>query len=223
MSTTLTNALEMSLPILLIGMALICLFDRHLFRACLAFSGFAVMMTYAWWLLDTTWLAWVELILGVLLTSLALFHAIGMFPTGAQLLPRRDSFLYSRRQALLRLLMGLVWLALLFWVLYELAPALFDSLNAAPLTKTGVFIVTSAMVGFSLHAHLLRRLLAFNVLGSGIFLLLAGLTDDQLRAQALISVGLLVAWLGTLMGALLIRRLYAVSGDKALIDNDAGG
>jgi len=212
----------MSLPILLITMALICLFDRHLFRACLAFSGFASLMTAAWWLLGTTWLAWVELILGVVLTSLALFHALGVFPTGSRLLPRRDSILYSRRNALSRLMMGLVWLGLLFWVLYELAPALFTSLNSAPLIKTGVFIMTSALVGFSLHAHLLRRLLAFNVLGSGVFILLAGLSDDQTGVQALISVGLLVAWLGTLVGALLIRRLYAISGDDALIDNDAG-
>jgi len=38
------------------------------------------------------------------------------------------------------------------------------------------------------------------------------------NAQALIGVGLLIAWLGTLLGVLLIRHLLQLEGVSALVD-----
>ncbi|MGR2739697.1 hypothetical protein ACUY1T_14710 [Billgrantia sp. Q4P2] len=57
--------------------------------------------------------------------------------------------------------------------------------------------------------HLLRRLLAFNIIGTGIFLILMSLVGQNAMAAAhgLVVTGLLVALLGTALGALLIRRL----------------
>lgn len=85
-----------------------------------------------------------------------------------------------------------------------------------PLLLAGVLIAASALGAFALHRHLLRRLLAFNLLGSGVFMLLAGVAGTSAAAQALISVGLLVAWLGSMLGALLIRQLLHLEGVEAL-------
>ena len=67
----------------------------------------------------------------------------------------------------------------------------------------------------------MRRLMAFNVLGSGVFLMLAGMAGTSPSAQALITVGLLIAWLGSLLGVLLLRQLVHQEGSSALNDEYA--
>ncbi|HSP31654.1 MAG TPA: hypothetical protein VLO13_06560, partial [Halomonas sp.] len=49
-----------------------------------------------------------------------------------------------------------------------------------------------------------------------VFMLLAGVAGTSASAQALISVGLFVAWLGSMLGALLIRQLLYLEGVEAL-------
>ncbi|MBA2780992.1 NADH-quinone oxidoreductase subunit K [Halomonas kenyensis] len=77
---------------------------------------------------------------------------------------------------------------------------------------------------FALHRHLLRRLLAFNVIGTGIFLILMALVGDRNTAagHGLVVTGLLVALLGTALGALLIRRLNRLDGRRILDVAEAG-
>mgnify|MGYP002647924075 CR=1 FL=1 len=99
-----------------------------------------------------------------------------------------------------------------------LLPDMAYSLSEHPLMLAAVVMVSAAMGAFALHRHWLRRLMAFNVLGSGVFLLLAGMAGPLPNAQALIGVGLLIAWLGTLLGVLLIRHLLQLEGVSALVD-----
>ena len=91
-----------------------------------------------------------------------------------------------------------------------------------PLLASGLAIMALGLWAFAHHLHLLRRLLAFNVLGSGVFLLLAGLAGPVVEVQGLILVGLVVALVGSVLGAALLGRLYALDGRVTLgADTDA--
>jgi multicomponent Na+:H+ antiporter subunit C len=70
--------------------------------------------------------------------------------------------------------------------------------------------------------HLLRRLLALNVIGSGVFLALVGLAQrapgqpaDPL-AQALVLTGIVVAISATALGVVLLRRFVETTGRATL-------
>ena len=210
---------------LLVILATACLFDRHLFRACLAFLAFALLMALAWWRLEAPWLALAEIVLGALLTGMALFHALGRLGEGGRL-PPRDHQARPRHQSPVRWLAALVWLALAGLAVWELSgnSALVASgeVSRRPLLASGLAIMALGLWAFAHHLHLLRRLLAFNVLGSGVFLLLAGLAGPVVEVQGLILVGLVVALVGSVLGAALLGRLYALDGRVTLgTDMDA--
>lgn len=71
--------------------------------------------------------------------------------------------------------------------------------SATLFALTGCALIGLGLYGFIVHAHLLRRILAFNVIGSGIFLVFGALgylgtgqgTDPV--PQALIITGIVVA------------------------------
>lgn len=74
------------------------------------------------------------------------------------------------------------------------------------------------LYGGLVRRHLLRRLLAFNILGSGVFLLLVGLartdaagTPDPIP-QAMVLTGIVVAVASTALGLALLRHWYRLSG-----------
>jgi multisubunit Na+/H+ antiporter MnhC subunit len=98
----------------------------------------------------------------------------------ADLLDRGDAGAAGRRPGEARAMTGTVDSALLF-------------------ALTGCALIGLGLYGFIVHAHLLRRILAFNVIGSGIFLLFGALgylgigqgTDPV--PQALIITGIVVA------------------------------
>lgn len=84
----------------------------------------------------------------------------------------------------------------------------------------GVALSTLGFFGFVIHRHLVRRLLAFNIMGSGCFLLLVGLAGDG-RAidpvtQALVLTGIVVAVASTALALVLLRRWFRVSGESVL-------
>lgn len=82
-------------------------------------------------------------------------------------------------------------------------------------------LLAAALVGLGLHGVLahaepLRRLLAFNLLGSGVFLVFgvvarrgaaAGLEADPVP-QAIVITGLVVAFAATTLAVALLLRLY---------------
>lgn len=210
------EAIEMLLALCLTVAALVCLFDRHLLRACCFFVAFAAAMTLAWWRLGAPWLAAAELVLGVVLTGACFFYALGHVSPGVSSPLERDRFSEPWSRAFARLALALAWFVMVGAAIRYVVADMAYSPSEHPLLLAGVVIAASALGAFALHRHLLRRLLAFNILGSGVFMLLAGVAGTSAAAQALISVGLLVAWLGTMLGALLIRQLLHLEGVEAL-------
>ncbi|UFX48278.1 NADH-quinone oxidoreductase subunit K [Bradyrhizobium sp. 41S5] len=93
---------------------------------------------------------------------------------------------------------------------------------------TGAALVGLGLYGLILHPHPLRKLLAFNLIGSGVFLVFGivarrGATDG-LRfdpvPQAMVITGIVVAFAASAVAVALILRLAAESSHVAL-DPDA--
>lgn len=88
----------------------------------------------------------------------------------------------------------------------------------------GAALVGIGAWGALARAHLLRRLLALNILGSGVFLLFGGLAwrapalGSDPVPQALVITGVVVALAATALAAAMIGRLVALSGDARLAD-----
>jgi multicomponent Na+:H+ antiporter subunit C len=92
----------------------------------------------------------------------------------------------------------------------------------------------AALVGIGLYGlivqpHPLRKILAFNVVGSGVFLLFgviarrgagAGFGGDPVP-QALLITGIVVAFSATALAVALVLRLHEVSGSATLADAEA--
>ncbi len=86
----------------------------------------------------------------------------------------------------------------------------------------GAAVIGVGVYGLVLHANILRRLLAVNVIGSGIFLMLgaAGTRAPQAAAdpvpQALIITGIVVALSATALGVALLVAYARASGTPRL-------
>ena len=91
----------------------------------------------------------------------------------------------------------------------------------------------AAMVGLGLFGlitkpQVLRKILAFNVLGTGVFLLFgviarrgaaAGLNSDPVP-QALVITGIVVAFSATALAVVLLLRFYAETGEATIGSDD---
>ena len=98
----------------------------------------------------------------------------------------------------------------------------------------GAFAAGLGLYGMIAHQLLLRKLLAFNLLGGGAFLLFgvvarrgaaAGFGGDPVP-QALVITGLVVAFAATALAVALLVRLFEVTGattlgDEALAPRDS--
>ena len=94
-------------------------------------------------------------------------------------------------------------------------------------------LTAAALVGLGLYGllvspHPLRKILAFNILGSGVFLLFgiiarkgaaAGLAADPVP-QAMVITGIVVAFSATALAVALLLRLFQETG-RATLDPDA--
>lgn len=80
----------------------------------------------------------------------------------------------------------------------------------------GVALFVMGAGGVLLLEHPLRRILAFNVMGSGAFLVLVGLAQCNGTAdpvpQAMVLTGIVVAVAATALALALLRRLHALDG-----------
>ncbi|OYX75091.1 MAG: hypothetical protein B7Y95_03940 [Rhizobiales bacterium 32-66-11] len=83
---------------------------------------------------------------------------------------------------------------------------------------TGAALVAIGLYGLIVHGDALRRILAFNILGGGIFLLFgviarrgagAGFGGDPVP-QAMVITGIVVAFSATALAVALVRRLQAL-------------
>ena len=100
--------------------------------------------------------------------------------------------------------------------------------------SAGLLYAIAGMLLFSLgayalvaQAHLLRKILAVNVMASGTFLALVGLAQRGAAQapdpvpHALVLTGIVVAVSATAFALALLRRLYEASG-RATLEEDAG-
>ncbi len=91
---------------------------------------------------------------------------------------------------------------------------------------TGAAVVGIGLYGFLSLRHLLRRVLAFNVVGSGIFLMFgaAGYRGAAVEAdpvpQALIITGIVVALAATALAVGLILAYAGATGRRTLPEDD---
>lgn len=98
-----------------------------------------------------------------------------------------------------------------------MTPSLLYAFAGAGLCAIGLF-------GFIQLRHLLRKLLAFNVIGSGTFLVLVGLAQHgrgtDAVPQALVLTGIVVSIAATALAIVLIRRFFHLSGHTSLESED---
>ena len=92
----------------------------------------------------------------------------------------------------------------------------------------GSGLIGLAVYGLIVNPHPLCKLLALNLLGSGVFLLFgviarrgagAGLGGDPVP-QALVITGIVVAFSATAIAVALLLRLHAVAGEASLDDEE---
>ena len=88
---------------------------------------------------------------------------------------------------------------------------------------TGAILFSLGLYGLIVHAHLLRKILAFNIMGSGCFLVLVGLAQRGGQTDpvphALVLTGIVVAVSATAFALVLMRQLYVASGRCTLPDD----
>jgi multicomponent Na+:H+ antiporter subunit C len=100
--------------------------------------------------------------------------------------------------------------------------------SAMLFSVAGAIVVGIGVFGLTSQGHLLRRILAFNVIGSGIFLMFGGLgyrLPDQGAdpvPQALVITGIVVALAATALAVTLVVRLFEATGQAALPGEDEG-
>jgi len=84
----------------------------------------------------------------------------------------------------------------------------------------GVLLFVLGAAGVVVLAHLLRKILAFNVMGSGAFLVLVGLAQREGVVdpvpQAMVLTGIVVAVAATALALGLARALHARTGRTGL-------
>ena len=89
----------------------------------------------------------------------------------------------------------------------------------------GCLLFVFGLGGVLLLDHLLRRILAFNLMGSGTFLVLVGLAQRDVTPdpvpQAMVLTGIVVAVAATALALALARRLHAGHSDQAPADPPA--
>jgi multicomponent Na+:H+ antiporter subunit C len=89
---------------------------------------------------------------------------------------------------------------------------------------TGGVLFAMGLAGMILQQHLLRRILAFNILGSGSFLTLIGLGQrgglPDPVPQAMVLTGIVVAVCATALALALARRLLSLTSTMSLPGDD---
>ncbi len=85
---------------------------------------------------------------------------------------------------------------------------------------TGAMLFAMGVAGVLLIEQLLRRILAFNLMGSGAFLIFVGVaqrggTPDPVP-QAMVLTGIVVAVAATALALGLVRRLHGLTGKLEL-------
>ena len=92
----------------------------------------------------------------------------------------------------------------------------------------GVGLFCLGLYALIVHAHLLRKILAINVMGSGVFLVLVALAKRTGNAvpdpvpHAMVITGIVVAVSATAFALMLMLRVVAETGQAELPDEQSG-
>ncbi|MCH8492531.1 MAG: NADH-quinone oxidoreductase subunit K [Idiomarina sp.] len=97
----------------------------------------------------------------------------------------------------------------------------------------GAALIALSLLAFLLSKRLLKKLLAFNIMGSGVFLMMVGMAQTQNDGaadavpQALVLTGIVVAVSATALALVVIRRfalasvVAALAAENKAAENDA--
>lgn len=102
-------------------------------------------------------------------------------------------------------------------------------MTALAAIAAGALLVALGLAALVLQAPLMRKLLAFNVMGGGVFLILLALAPRAADgradpiAQALVLTGIVVAIAATALGLALARRYHAATGRTELAEDAESG
>jgi multicomponent Na+:H+ antiporter subunit C len=95
----------------------------------------------------------------------------------------------------------------------------------------GAALVGVGLFGLIMNPEPLRKILSFNLVGSGVFLMFGvvakrgaavGLGGDPVP-QALVITAIVVAFAATAMAIALLLRLFEATGEASLNSSDSGG
>ncbi len=92
------------------------------------------------------------------------------------------------------------------------------------LTGTGLFFI--GLYALITHANLLRKILALNIMGSGVFLVLislamrSGYSSPDAVSHAMVITGIVVAVSATALGLVLMLRVVDITGNSHLHDQE---
>ena len=89
----------------------------------------------------------------------------------------------------------------------------------------GVALVAIGLYGLIVYDHLLRKVLALNVMGSGVFLVLVGLADrtggpPDPVPHAMVLTGIVVAVSATALALALACRIHQETGSARITENE---
>ncbi|HBQ44796.1 MAG TPA: Na+/H+ antiporter subunit C [Thiomicrospira sp.] len=89
----------------------------------------------------------------------------------------------------------------------------------------GTVLFTLGLYGLILHSHLLRKILAVNILGSGVFLVMVALADrtggvPDAVPHAMVITGIVVAVSATALALALMLQVNAATG-QAILPEDS--
>ncbi len=89
---------------------------------------------------------------------------------------------------------------------------------------TGIVLASLGLYALIVRRHMIRRLLAANIMGAGVFTLfvsLAAQVPDGVDPvpQAMVLTGIVVAVSATALGLVLIRRIHAATGSTRLAED----
>jgi len=92
------------------------------------------------------------------------------------------------------------------------------------LVGTGLFSI--GLLGLILHRHLLRRMLALNVMSTGVFMIFVALANRNSALPdpvplAMVLTGLVVSVSATALGLVLIEKVQRQHGTPVLPEDDA--
>jgi len=85
----------------------------------------------------------------------------------------------------------------------------------------GAGLFTLALYALIMHQHLLRKILAINIMGSGVFLILVALAEQTPIVHAMVITGIVVAVSATALALALMLRVVAETGQAKLPEKGA--